>query len=540
MSDTDRVQGQARSEVRELRALVMELEGRILAQDAVIRNLRESEESFRQMAEGIRDVFWLVDWLDQRVIYVSPHYEAVWGRPLESVYQDTLQWIDAIHPEDRERVQNAYLPASVAPFDETYRIIRPDGSMRWIHDRRFPIKNADGAVYRVAGIAEDVTEIREALDALLQSEERYRVLYDDNPSMYFTVGADGTVLSVNDFGARQLGYKVADLVGQSVFEVFHPDDREAVRLQVDACLRDFKRTGRWEFRKIHRDGHTIYVEEVARGLIGPDGKPLVLVVCEDITERRQMEEALRQSEERFRTLTSLAPVGIFLADSKQECLFVNERWCELAGMSSEEALGQGWRRAVHPQDLARLSSEWSAHTESGENFTLEFRFNTPKGEVTWLFARGVPMHDGNGATTGWLGTITDITERKKAEEALRASEERYRAFYDNNPSMFFTVDVSGTVISVNTYGAERLGYRVEDLLGRSVLGVLHEDDRERARRQLAECAMHPGLVARWRFRKRRRDGSVMPVREAARAIRDGNGRIVILIVCDEVAEEEAG
>ncbi|MEW5875046.1 MAG: PAS domain S-box protein [Candidatus Zixiibacteriota bacterium] len=525
------------SEIQTLRARIMDLEARVLVQDARIRELCESEQGFRQLAESIRDVFWLVDWIEQRVIYVSPHYEAVWGRPPESLYQDTLQWIDAIHPDDREAVQNAYLPASVAPFDETYRIIRPDGSLRWIHDRRFPIRNAEGVVYRIAGIAEDVTEYRLALDALRESEARYRSLYEDNPSMYFTVAADGTVLSVNKFGAQQLGYTVRELVGRSVFDVFHPEDREEVRRQVADCLKDSTRTGHWEFRKIHRDGHTIHVEEAARSIKSSDGRSMILVVCEDITERRQIEEALRQSEERFRTLTSLAPVGIFLADKNQQCLFVNERWCELAGMSHEEALGQGWQRAVHPQDLARISNEWSVHTDQGDQFSYEFRFNTRKGEVTWLFGRGVPLCDDDQKVTGWLGTITDITERKKAEVALRASEERYRAFYESNPCMFFTVDPGGNVISVNKFGAERLGYRVEELVGRSVLGVLHEDDRDLARRQLADCVANPGTIARWRFRKRRRDGAVISVREAARAIREGDGRIVVLIVCDE---EQAG
>jgi PAS domain S-box-containing protein len=265
---------------------------------------------------------------------------------------------------------------------------------------------------------------------------------------------------------------------------------------------------------------------------------MILVVCEDISERRQIEEALRQSEERFRTLTSLAPVGIFLADSKQQCLFVNERWCELAGMSSTEAMGNGWLRAIHPLDLARVSSEWSDHFGKGEQFSMEFRFDTKKGQVTWLFGRGVPLCNGHGEITGWLGTITDITERKKTEQALRNSEERYRSFYENNPSMFFTVDVGGIVISVNNFGAEQLGYRREELIGRSVLAVLHEDDRDSAKRQLAACAASPGTVAHWRFRKRRRDGAVIQVREAARAIREGDGRVIVLIVCDEENPED--
>ncbi|MGH7209451.1 MAG: PAS domain S-box protein, partial [Nitrospiraceae bacterium] len=121
--------------------------------------LRESEERFRQLAENIREVFWLGDPEKARIFYISPGYEEVWGRTCASLYASPRSWLDAIHPEDRDRVFTAATTKQVSgEYAEEYRIVRPDGSVRWIRDRAFPIRDASGQVYRIAGIAEDITE----------------------------------------------------------------------------------------------------------------------------------------------------------------------------------------------------------------------------------------------------------------------------------------------------------------------------------------------------------------------------------------------
>ncbi|HQV46963.1 MAG TPA: PAS domain S-box protein, partial [Nitrospira sp.] len=178
--------------------------------------VEESQERFLQLAEHIREVFWITDPAKTRVLYISPGYEEVWGRSCESLYAMPGSWMDAIHPDDRLRVRDAAMSRQISgAYSEEYRILRPDGSVRWIWDRAFPIRDASGTVYRIAGFAEDVTERKRVEAALIESERRYRVLFDDNPSMYFMVDAAGIVLSVNRFGADRLGYDVPELLGSS-------------------------------------------------------------------------------------------------------------------------------------------------------------------------------------------------------------------------------------------------------------------------------------------------------------------------------------
>ncbi|HEY3900332.1 MAG TPA: PAS domain S-box protein [Chthoniobacter sp.] len=134
--------------------------------------MRVSEERFRQVVENIQEVFWMVDGKDGHMLYISPGYEKIWGRSCDALYQSTTTWFDAIHPDDRERVPRQFPTAeNFHEYDEAYRIVRPDGSVRWIHDRAFPIRDARGNVYRIAGVAEDITERRQIEERLRQSQK---------------------------------------------------------------------------------------------------------------------------------------------------------------------------------------------------------------------------------------------------------------------------------------------------------------------------------------------------------------------------------
>jgi len=138
--------------------------------------LRENEERFRQLAENIREVFWITDVAKGQMIYISPAYEAIWGRTCQSLYQSPIDWLEAIHPEDRERVLRvAATNQVVVGYDEEYRILRPDGNVRWIHDKAFPVKNAQGDVYRVVGVAEDITD-RQKNERLAHRSQRLEAI----------------------------------------------------------------------------------------------------------------------------------------------------------------------------------------------------------------------------------------------------------------------------------------------------------------------------------------------------------------------------
>lgn len=183
--------------------------------------LNQSEQRFRQIAENIHEVFWLTTVDSSEMLYISPAYEAVWGRSCESLYREPRSFIAAIHPEDRPGVEA--INEGTHGFDVEYRVVRPDASIRWIRARGFPIKDESGRVYRRAGIAEDITERKLAAEAMKQTEDRIRLIIDTIPTMAWSLRPDGIVDFLNqrwmDYAGLSLERYVEDPTGP-----IHPED----------------------------------------------------------------------------------------------------------------------------------------------------------------------------------------------------------------------------------------------------------------------------------------------------------------------------
>lgn len=183
--------------------------------------LRASEERFRQIAENIRGVFWMKNLATNQILYVSPAYEMIWGRPREQLYQSWHDWEVLIHPEDQERVRNAALYKLIrGEYDEVYRIVRSDGSVRWIRDRGFPIRNDKGQIYRIAGIAEDVTERKQAEAELLEKDQRLRAVVNSAPIVVFAINQQGIITTEEGHALHDVRTRPGFNVGRHLTEVF--------------------------------------------------------------------------------------------------------------------------------------------------------------------------------------------------------------------------------------------------------------------------------------------------------------------------------
>jgi PAS domain S-box-containing protein len=191
-------------------------------------DLKESEVRFRQFAENIQEVFWMSDPAKNRMIYVSPAYEKIWGKSRESLYSHPMSFLDGIHPEDRARVERALEKQVRGEYDEEYRITQPDGTLRWIRDRAFPIRDEGGTVYRVAGIAEDITEAKLSEGDLLLLANITAMSVD----AISTVDMDGTVTSWNRAGEDIFGFKGEEIIGKNVRDTIIPPDLKTEAFRV--------------------------------------------------------------------------------------------------------------------------------------------------------------------------------------------------------------------------------------------------------------------------------------------------------------------
>ena len=264
--------------------------------------------------------------------------------------------------------------------------------------------------------------LRELYDQLRESEEQWRAAFESNPTMYFMLDRAGNILSVNLFGAEHLGYQTSELAGQGVLNVFYEPDRDAVQRHAESCFQQVGRMRRWEARKIRKDGTMLWVRETANAVL-LKSRPVLLVVCEDITEQKRAEEAARRSEGELRDLIENVPAIVFVALPGPSNAFVSRGWREYTGLAAEDTAGSGFQKVVHPEDLERHMEKWRVCSATGEPFEDEARFRRAgDGEHRWFLVRAVPLRDEAGNILKWYGVLTDIEDRKRTEQALIRSE----------------------------------------------------------------------------------------------------------------------
>ena len=172
---------------------------------------------------------------------------------------------------------------------------------------------------------------------------------------------------------------------------------------------------------------------------------------------------LGSNEELFRTLTAHTPVGVFVSGAAGDCVFVNQRWCELTGLSAEQAEGDGWAMALHPDDRERVAREWKAASDAGRDSVIEYRFLRPDGSVVWIAGFASALRGPEGQVEGWVGTCLDLTARKEAEDAALRESERFRVAFDNAPIGVALLTPDGRWFHVNNALCELLGYSADEL-----------------------------------------------------------------------------
>ncbi|MGH7252024.1 MAG: PAS domain S-box protein [Nitrospiraceae bacterium] len=258
--------------------------------------LRESEERFRQVAENIREVFWMTDPEKTRIIYISPGYEQIWGRTCQSLYTEPRSWLDAIHPDDRTRVREAALTRQASgDYDEEYRVVRPDGSTRWIHDQAFPVRDESGKTYRVTGIAEDITERKQAQAALRTAYDRMEEILASLPGAILIVNQDRQVAYANPLAEEHFGAPGARLVGSLVYDVL-----PLTEPRWNLLMTEFK-TFTGEAGTRQPDGEFEAQKRVYQYRLFPvkirEREPQQTgIVIWDITEQKQLQDQLIQAE----------------------------------------------------------------------------------------------------------------------------------------------------------------------------------------------------------------------------------------------------
>jgi len=453
-------------------------------------SLYESEERFRQLAENIDDVIWVSDRSLTELLYINPAYEKVFGRSRESVYEQLRSFMDAVHPDDRESVERLVdhqAERYYAPFE--YRIVWPDGNVRWIMRRAFPILNDKGEVYRIAGIGQDVTERKRAEESLSNLRRELELTMESMEEGVHRVDLQGKIVFVNQAAARMLGCEVADLMGKPAHLTKHHTRADGTPYPEEKCP---------IYATLH-DGITLYVTdeffwrqdgtsfpvEYTTAPMRNDRDEIVgaVVTFRDTTERKRAEKALRESEERYRDLVENSHELICTHDLNGLILSANRAACINLGYDLDAFVGKRSIRDILAPEVRDQFDEYLTRLRRNGASSGLMVVQTKSGERRiWEYYNSLRT-EGVG-TPIVRGMARDITEQRVAEKALRESEERYRELFENAKDAIYVHDLKGRYISVNRAAEELSGYSREEIIGKHFSNFIAPSHLKYARENL--------------------------------------------------------
>lgn len=446
-----------------------------------------------------------------------------------------LNAFDFVAPEDRERaMENARRTLESGSVRAVqYELLRRDGTRVSAELSASVIRDPQGQPRAFIAVVRNVSERKRAAEALRSSEEKLLLGISQMPSIIWTTDGDLRVTSLSGAALSRFSLDLAEQLGRTLYDIFGAGEIGALPIAAH------ERAARGEEAEYQQTVEDRHFEVRVRPFRDERGQIQGCVgVAMDVTERRKAEEALLITEEKFRTLTEMNTAATFVYRDGA-LVYANSAAAAITGYSIDELTAVDPWQILHAdfrEDVRKISE--SALTEPTPSLvgrdTIQIVMKS--GAVRWAAASAALVQWEGG--TAALATLFDITELKQAEEALRGSEVRYRTLYDDNPSMYFTVSAGGTVLSVNQFGAEQLGYAPEELVEKPVLAVFYEEDKQGVTEQLAACVQSPGEMRHWEFRKVRKDGEVIWVKEAARATLGAAGETIVLIVCEDITERK--
>lgn len=381
------------------------------------------------------------------------------------------------------------------------------------------------------------------IERTLASEARTRSIVDSAVDGVITINEAGIIQSFNPAAQRLFQYKEKEVIGRNVKMLMPPQYEN----EHERSFRDYLSGGEGKLLGLghemlgqRSDGSTFPVY-LSVGEFNLGSQRFFTGLVHDISEQKETEAALRESERRYETLAASAPVGIFRTDAKGQCIYVNKKWCELSGLSAEAAIGEGWSASLHSEDRTHVLSEWQRAAGEETPFHLEYRFERPDGGVSWVVGQAIAEYDDNENLVGFVGTVTDISEVKLTYEALEEQETQNRAIVETAVDAVITIDSRGIVRTVNSSMTRLFGYGPDEIIGKNVNLLMpspHHENHDNYIHNYIGSGQRKIIGIGREVTGRRKDGSIFPIRLSVSEFYLGERRMFTGIIQD-MTEQKA-
>ena len=458
----------------------------------------------RKLADNAEFTIWARD-ADGVCTYINSSAAVYLDRLADFSLEDCLS---CIHPDDLARLLPEHQKAreTASEYQVSFRIVRSDGSIRWMQSNGAPRCAQDGTFLGYAGAIIDVTERYALLESKEKSEASFRMLAENSSDLISHHGPSGTYIYASPSSARILGFTPEELIGMNVYDRVHPEDLSIVQSEVRNQVRSGSAGSLIEFRAQHKDGHYVYLGTKATVLTDSETHEKIgtIAVSRDITVERRIQEELRKREERFRSLTQLSADWLWETDENDRFTFISEGLFQSLGVQPEQFLGQQ-RFDLTVEVKQPGLREYARKVQRRETFK-DIRYQLKpqsKSGMRWISVSGEPVFE-QDVFKGYRGISQDITESVLLAESFSQLAAENKAMIDNSTDIMIVFDQTGTIVRANTAATDILGYELDELVGKRYIDYVVpadvEQTRQAVKRIYADGEGFSDLENRW-FRK---------------------------------------
>ncbi|MDW7771962.1 MAG: PAS domain S-box protein [Desulfobulbaceae bacterium] len=496
----------------------------------------ESEEVLRRDEETVRLVF---EATGLGTFDYSPHTgefnlsaiaRSYSGLPSGADQVGYDMFLSGIHPEDRDRVhdliQDVLLPGSGGEYMAEYRTVNTrDGKECWVAARGRVIYSEQDQPVRFIGSIVDITRRKRAEKALRDSKHFLEKIMESVSNAIYVINIDGRIAELNQAAAKISGYEIGELIGKPLAVLFDENIQPLVQQQFLRVIRNGKNVSNFETEIIRKDGSKGYVLSSSSPLKENGTIIGVVGAVQDITDRRQVEEALQKSMEQFHQMTDAMPQLVWTADPDGNVDYYNRRVKEFEGFRRNPDGSWNWEPVLHPDDQEPTACAWRNALKTGTAYDIEHRVRKVDGTYHWYLSRGEPAKDEKGRVVKWYGTATNIDGLKRIQDALIESKERFRVLADNIAQLAWMADEQGRIFWYNKRWYEYTGTSPEEMKSLGWQNVHHPDHYERVTEKINR-SFKTGTSWEDTFPLKGKDGEYRWFLSRAVPIRDEKGKLI--------------